>query len=213
MNELSTETLKNLIKRYPDLADIKTSFLKSAELILQCFKNDGRMYVCGNGGSSADADHIAGELIKGFLQKRPMNQEKKLYLLASTAGYELFTDKLQEGLPAYSLCSNSALLSAICNDQGPELIFAQQIFAMAKPGDCLLCLSTSGTSPSIVFAAKLAKAMGLCVISLTGPNLNDLDEYSTITLHCPGNNTGEIQDMHRPVYHALCEVIEKNLFD
>lgn len=201
-----------LSAKFPELGSIKSSFIKSAELLLDCFKKGDRLFICGNGGSASDAEHIAGELVKGFLLKRPLSPEKLEEYSATFKEDAPLLKNLQGGLPAISLCSNSALITAIANDQGFDYVFAQQVLALAKKGDCLLCLSTSGKSASVIMAAKLAKAIGMSVIALTGPEPNLLAEHCTETICCPGKNAGEIQDLHRPLYHELCAFIEKSFF-
>lgn len=187
--------------------------------MLRTSLSGGTIFTCGNGGSASDADHIAGELIKGFLLPRfPGEDLRKLLASAMDSGSispELtarLSAKLQSPVRALSLCSNQALLTAILNDQGPDLVFAQQLLGLCDPGDLLICLSTSGRSPNVLAAAALAKVLGAQVAALTGPEPGPLDRHCSVVVHSPGENAGQIQDLHRPIYHALCAFVECNLF-
>ena len=208
-----------LFQRYPELATARDSINALARLMLSTALSGGTIFTCGNGGSAADADHIAGELIKGFLLPRPLGEDlRNLMASAVESGAiapeaaERLSLKLQTPVRALSLGSNHALLTAILNDQGQDLIFAQQLLGLCEPGDLLICLSTSGRSPNVLAVAALAKVLGAQVAALTGPDPCSLDEYCTVVIHTPGNDAGQIQDLHRPVYHALCAFVEKSLF-
>ena len=156
------ESIDLLIGRYPKLIGCKAEIVRAAELLTASFGNGGTLFTCGNGGSAADADHIVGELAKGFLKKRPLTGElaEKLASLYPDGGE--FAGKLQGGLPAVSLHSQSALLTAFANDCDPAMIYAQTLLALSKPGDMLLAISTSGNSENVVNAAKLAKVSDIC---------------------------------------------------
>jgi D-sedoheptulose 7-phosphate isomerase len=169
--------------------------------------------ICGNGGSCADADHIVGELMKGFLSLRPLSEEKKGEMKANT---DLVDDellaKLQGGLPAYSLPSMTALNMAFCNDVDPELIYAQPIMAMGRKNDVLIAISTSGNSKNVFGAVKVAKALGVTVIGLTGGKGGKLKEHADIAVVVPESETFKIQELHLPVYHYLCAAVEQHFF-
>lgn len=208
-----------LLRRYPELAGSASSIAALAGLMLRTSLSGGTIFTCGNGGSAADADHIAGELIKGFLQPRvPGEDLRKLLASAMDSGSispELtakLSTTLQSPVRALSLCANQALLTAILNDQGPDLVFAQQVLGLCEPGDLLICLSTSGRSANVLAAAALAKVLGAKVAALTGPEPGPLETHCSVVVHTPGENAGQIQDLHRPIYHALCAFVEKSLF-
>ncbi|MGD9940218.1 MAG: SIS domain-containing protein [Clostridia bacterium] len=217
----------DLVTRYPILSDSTDAIAQLGELMLATAKAGGTIFCCGNGGSAADADHIAGELMKGFLLPRPLTG--KLRSLVASAGVtsELASDPpksrtntlaarlaagLQSPIRALSLCSNQALLTAIMNDQGQDMVFAQQVLGLCKPGDLLICLSTSGRSGNVVAAAALASTLGVKVGALTGKGTGPLSEYCDAEIQVPGTDAGQIQDLHRPIYHALCAYVESSLF-
>ena len=143
----------DLFQRYPSLEECKNDIYNACAEMYDSLKSGGKLLCCGNGGSAADCDHFAGELLKGFLKKRPLSEEEK-----HNFGNGFIADNLQKGLPVISLCAHSALMTAFENDAVPSLVFAQQVYAYAKKGDVLLCLSTSGNSENVVYAAQTAKA-------------------------------------------------------
>lgn len=201
------ETLTQLIKRYPDLDSCIKEIEQATNLIISCFKNGNRLYICGNGGSAADADHIVGELMKGFLKKRPLTKEQ---LLA-------FDDKelakgLMQGLPAISLHSQTAFLTAFLNDEDPSLLYAQALYALGKKDDVMLAISTSGNSQNVVNAAKTARAIGCKVISLVGAKECNLDSLSDIIIHADHTETYRTQELHLPIYHYICAAVEEHFF-
>jgi len=207
------ETINELITRYPSLAQCCEEITKAAECMIKVYRNGGCLYTCGNGGSAADADHIVGELMKGFVKKRPVSEEfrEMLKKICPDEG-DVLADNLQIGLPAISLHSQSALLTAFVNDVEPSMMYAQTLYAMGKPGDCLIAISTSGNSKNVVNAAKIAKAMGISVITLTGKNPCRLDSFANIAVHVDESETYRIQELHLPVYHWLCARIEEEFF-
>lgn len=207
------ETIKELTARYPGLSCCGVKIEQAAALIIETYKNGGCLFTCGNGGSAADSDHIVGELMKGFLKKRPVCGELR-EKLAQTCPDEadFLADNLQCGLPAISLHSQSALLTAFVNDVEPSMMYAQTLYAMGKPGDCLIAISTSGSSKNVVNAAKIAKAMGVKVISLTGSKPCRLDDLADIAIHVDDCETYRVQELHLPVYHWLCARIEEEFF-
>lgn len=203
------ETLTELIERYPKLAGCQKEIEKSAKALIRAFEGGKRLYLCGNGGSAADADHIVGELMKGFLKKRPLPAAQ---LAAFGADAEHIGARLSVGLPAISLHSQSALLTAFMNDEDPTLVFAQALYALGEKGDVLLAISTSGSSANIVAAAKTAKALGMCVITLTGQKECALDAVSDFAIHVGDTETYRVQELHLPVYHWLCAAVEEHFF-
>ncbi len=198
---------EELFERYPCLEICRNDIYSAFELFRLCYDNGGKILCCGNGGSAADCDHFVGELMKGFLKKRPLSDNEK----------ELFEDKyiadnLQKGLPAISLCSHSALMTAFENDVAPSLVFAQQVYAYAKENDVLLCFSTSGNSENIVYAAKSAKAAGIKSVAVTGEKDSELSKICDICIKLPETETFKVQELTLPVYHCLAAMIEDNYF-
>lgn len=204
------ETLSELIKRYPLLSSCENEIRQSAEMLVNTYKNGNRLYICGNGGSASDADHIVGELMKGFLKKRPLTERQ----LADFGDENINLAKgLMQGLPAISLHSQTAFLTAFLNDEEPSLLYAQALYALGKENDVLLAISTSGNSQNVVNAAKVARAIGCKVITLTGATPCKLDELSDVVIRADSTETYRIQELHLPVYHYLCAAVEDYFFD
>lgn len=205
--------LNELLNRYPQLIACKDNINKAAVTMIRCYENGGKILLCGNGGSCADCDHIVGELMKGFLKKRPLTNEKKAEMLGNEPLLEEeLLDKLQYGLPAIALPSITALNSAFCNDVDPELIYAQSVMAMGKTGDVLVALSTSGNAKNVYAAAAVAKGLGLTVIALTGIGGGKLSEIADICIQVPETETFKVQELHLPIYHYLCAATEQAFF-
>jgi D-sedoheptulose 7-phosphate isomerase len=203
--------LDNLIARHPELAQCREEILRAAELLVAGFEADGMLLVCGNGGSAADAQHIVGELVKGFVLPRPLHQDAaapivREYGNASTAA------GLQGGLPALCLTAHESLTSAWVNDADPELVFAQQVVAYRAIAHTLLAVSTSGNSATVVHAARVARALGIRRIALTGAGGGRLEELCDATIRVPREETHEVQELHLPVYHCLCLMVEEHFF-
>ena len=199
--------------RYPDLKSLAHTLERSTELICACTRAGGKVLTCGNGGSASDSEHIAGELVKSFILPRPIGGADALKLKSSgIVGAEAMAAKLQRGVAAISLTSNAAVMTAVANDTNADMIFAQQVYALGKPGDVLLALSTSGNSPNVVSAMKVARAFGLKTIGFTGSKPAALDELSDVLIKVPETETYKIQECHFPMYHTLCLMIEEELF-
>jgi D-sedoheptulose 7-phosphate isomerase len=181
--------------------------------LISCYQRQGKLLVCGNGGSAADAEHIVGEMMKGFCLPRRLSDNDKARL-ASVAGddTELLATKLQYGLAALSLVSQSALITATANDQDGQLIFAQQVWGIGLAGDVLLAISTSGNSQNVLLAAKVARAKNILVVGLTGASGGRLAEICDIAIKVPSDQVAEIQEMHLPIYHHICASVEANFF-
>ena len=192
-----------LINRYPQLKECAESIGKALDLIIDTYENGGTILLCGNGGSAADCEHIAGELLKGFMMTRDVSDERIPNELR---------EKLQGGLPAISLVSQSGILTAFANDVDPSMMYAQLVYAYARENDLLIALSTSGNSKNVVNAVKTAKAIGISVISLTGEKESLMSELSDITIRVPEHETYKVQELHLPVYHYLCAEAEKYFF-
>ena len=207
------EQLQLLIERYPKLTVCKEDIKKAYELIETAYRKGGQLLVCGNGGSASDSEHIVGELMKEFKLKR------KVYGDHATALKEIdpelgqvLADNLQGALPAISLTAHSSLQTAFMNDVVPELVFAQQVNGYGKEGDVFLGISTSGNSMNVLYAAVNAKAKGLKVIGLTGCKESKLMKYSDVCIRVPEAETYKIQELHLPVYHCLCLMLEEKFF-
>ena len=199
-----------LLTRYPELAVCQTELAQARDLLIQCFAQGGKLLLCGNGGSCADCDHITGELLKGFMKKRPLSPQVRQALAAQCP--DLDPDKLQQGLPAISLPALTALNTAFCNDVEPAHCFAQSVLALGKPGDILLCISTSGNAVNVNAAAQVAKATGLTVLALTGETGGALRAVADCCICVPRNQTYQVQELHLPVYHYLCAAVESHFF-
>ena len=205
--------LNDLIRRYPVLDECTEDIERATDALIECYKNDGKVLICGNGGSCADSDHIVGELMKGFLKLRPLSDEQKAEMKKNCdlVDDELLS-KLQGGLPAIALPSITALNSAFCNDVDPELIYAQPLMSLGKKNDVLIAISTSGNSKNVFGAVKVAKALGVKVIGLTGKTGGELKKHADIAVCVPECETFKIQELHLPVYHYLCAAVEDYFF-
>ena len=205
--------INDLIERYPALAGCKNDIRKAVDAIEETYVRGGKLLLCGNGGSCADCEHISGELMKGFLKKRPLNESKKLEMKRNFCGIDdAMLDKLQGALPAISLGSATALNSAFSNDVDPELVYAQALLGLGCPNDILIAISTSGNSKNALAAAKLAKALKITVISLTGMGGGKLKEVSDVCVAVAESETYKVQELHLPVYHWLCAKVEEHFF-
>ena len=192
-----------LYEKYNALEECREDIEKALELILHTYQNGGKVLVCGNGGSAADSEHIVGELMKGFLLKRPVTDERIP---------ERLRMGLQGSLPAISLPSQCAILSAFINDVDPEMMYAQLVYGYAKENDLVIGLSTSGNSKNVVNAIEVAKCLGVKTLSLTGSKDSRMSELSDVTIRVPETETYKVQEYHLPVYHYLCAEVERILF-
>ena len=209
----STEIFDTLYKTYPALLPCRSSIEQAFKILTECAKAKATVLVCGNGGSAADSEHIVGELMKGFNLRRPLSDEQKAMFKDIPDG-EAFADKLQCGIRAISLVSQTGLMTAFINDVAADMIFAQQVFAYAqKKEDNLIALSTSGNSKNVVNAVYAAKAAGIRSIAITGENESKLSEFADITIKLPAHTPFEVQEFTLPVYHALCAAVEAEMFD
>ncbi|NOY81371.1 MAG: SIS domain-containing protein [Kiritimatiellaeota bacterium] len=206
--------IRNLLVQRPKAGAVGPELEKAVCLLVECFLRDNALFICGNGGSAADADHIAGELGKGFRIPRRLTSDQQLALeeaCGDEAGCYL-AGRLQRGVRAFSLNSHVSLMTAVLNDQGGELVFAQQLFAWGRPGDILLGLSTSGNSADIIWAARVALARKMHVIAMTGACGGRLSDLAHIVIRAPAEDTAAVQEWHLPFYHALCAEVECRLF-
>lgn len=213
MKETTKAAVLNLIERYPVLDVCRQDLLDAVEAIIASYRRGKKLITCGNGGSAADAEHIVGELMKGFLLKRRLSPEmynKMKEICPDEADY--FYENLQGALPALSLMNQVALNSAFANDQAPDLAMAQQILGMGDEGDSLLAISTSGSSTNVIYAVQLAKVKGVKTIALTGQSGGRLKGLADICICVPDAETYRIQELHLPVYHMLCIAVENEFF-
>lgn len=207
------EHLNHLIDRYPKLIVCREDIIQAYELLEFAYQNGRKLLVCGNGGSASDSEHIVGELMKEFKLKRKIygNQATALKDIDPELG-QVLADNLQGALPAISLTGHPALQTAYMNDAVPELVFAQQVNGYGKAGDVFLGISTSGNSKNVLYAAVNAKAKGLKVIGLTGAKENKLMKFADVCIRVPETETFKIQELHLPVYHCLCLMLEQKFF-
>ena len=202
-----------LINRYPVLEPVKEAIFQAYCLLEKCYEGGGKLLIGGNGGSSADSEHIVGELMKGFCKKRQVPEDfaGKLMEAGKERGKYL-AEELQQGLPAIALTGHTALSTAYLNDVDGLLTIAQQLYGYGKKGDVFLGISTSGNSENILYAAAAARAMEIPVIALTGKDGGRLAEAADVAIIVPEQETYRIQELHLPVYHALCLMLEERFF-
>ena len=199
--------------RHPDLVCIRENILKAGALWTEALGKGGKILLCGNGGSCADCDHIAGELLKGFLLRRPVSLDfKEKMAQYGEFGTEIGS-KLQHGLPAISLCTHSAPMSAVANDVDGDLVFAQQVFAYGNPGDILVGISTSGNAKNVSAAMMVGNAKGLHTMALAGRDGGRIGQLAEVAVVAPQQETYRIQEDHLAIYHLLCAMVEYELFD
>ena len=205
--------LNLLIDRYPKLIVCREDIWKAYKLLEEAYSSERKLLVCGNGGSASESEHIVGELMKEFKLKRRIYGNQAVTLKEIDPGLgQVLVDNLQGALPAISLTGHSALQTAYMNDAVPELVFAQQVNGYGKTGDVFLGISTSGNSKNVLYAAITAKSKGLKVIGLTGANENKLMRFADVCIRVPETETYKIQELHLPVYHCLCLMLEQRFF-
>lgn len=202
-----------LISRYPMLDCIKNDIINAYTILEECYTNDGKLLIAGNGGSAADSEHIAGELMKRFKKPRPVSNEfaDKLKTIDQSRGEEL-SRKLECGLMAIPLVAHEALTTAYTNDVDGLGVFAQQLFGYGREGDVFLAISTSGNSQNVINAVIVAKAIGIKVIGLTGADGGELAKFADAAIKVPETETYMIQELHLPVYHCLCLMLEDRFY-
>lgn len=205
--------ISELIERYPILESNAEAIASVYEILVKCFENDGKLLVAGNGGSAADADHIVGELMKGFLRPRKIGEElkDKLCEIDREMGVEL-SQKLQGALPVIALHNHGSLNTAILNDVDGNMCFAQQIMGYGNADDVFMAISTSGNSQNIIYAAITAKAKGLKVIGLTGTGGGRLSSFADEIIAVKSDVTHIVQELHSPIYHCLCMMLEERFW-
>lgn len=211
MKEQAKVRISELISRYPILSNLEEQLKQSAEQLIHCYNTGHKVMVCGNGGSAADALHIVGELMKAFICKRELSEEWQTKFSELPDG-EYISRNLQMAFPAISLVNEAGLLTAYANDVAPDMNFAQQVFGQGNAGDVLIAISTSGNSENVLYAAEVARAKSIHVIALTGKSGGKLKDYTDLLINVPESETFKIQELHLPVYHALCLAVEAEFY-
>lgn len=213
MEEKLCRHIRLLLERYPVLESARQEITDAYLVMEECFSHDGKLLIAGNGGSAADSEHIAGELMKRFKVPRPVSSEfaDKLRKVDPVRG-ETLAENLERSLMAIPLVAHEALSTAYINDVDGLGVFAQQLFGFGRPGDVFLGISTSGNSENIINAAVVARALGIKVIGLTGAGGGALDEVADVTVKAPEKETYMIQELHLPIYHCWCMMLEDKFF-
>lgn len=213
MKATAAQILTELFEHYPALIACQEAIQQSFFILRDCYRNQGKVLICGNGGSAADAEHIVGELMKGFMRKRPLPaaQRARFHALLPNDG-EYLADQLQGALPAIALTGQIALSTAFLNDVAGDMIFAQQVYGYARPGDVVLGISTSGNSINVLNALKVGKAVGAQTIGLTGQNGGQMKAFCDVVIGVPATVVYQVQEYHLPVYHVLCRLLEEEFF-
>jgi D-sedoheptulose 7-phosphate isomerase len=208
------EHLERLVERCPELSAHSTSIVDAYQLLIECFTAGHTLFVGGNGGSCSDAEHIVGELQKGFLSKRPIpaSDAEKLRAVDAEHGARL-ASTLQAGVKALSLTAHGGVMTAVTNDMGGEYVMAQALYALASEGDVLMGISTSGNAANVLLACDVARVKGMRVIGLTGREGGALGRVCDVCIKAPASDTFRIQEYHVPIYHTLCAMVEQFLFE
>ncbi len=208
------QSTEYIFQKYRDkhafMRELEAPLRETAALLVAAYRGGGKLLVCGNGGSSADADHIVGELMKAFRIRRPLDE--KLSRELSANGASQLAEMLEGSLPAINLSAHTALVTAQSNDVGADYIYAQQVIGYGRPGDVLLGISTSGNSRNILYAGEAARAKGMKTVAMTGRDGGKMKENFDILLCAPEDNTEDIQDVHSTLYHILCAVLENEFW-
>lgn len=213
LGENSCKHIEILCERYPTLETVKNEIIEAYLILAESYKNGGKLLVAGNGGSAADAEHIVGELMKGFKLPRKVHADFAEKLIKENEEFGVFlAQNLQGALPAIALDGHPALSTAYMNDCEPLLCFAQQVNGYGTTGDVFWGISTSGNSKNVLYAAITARAKGLKVISMTGAQNNQLEHMSDVCIKVPQIETYMIQELHLPIYHCLCLMLEDEFF-
>lgn len=206
MNQSVKKIFDTLLQDYPQLNCCADSIQAAFELAVTCYENDGTVLVCGNGGSAADSEHIVGELMKGFMQRRELSPKESAQFPESIA------KNLQGALPAISLVSQSGIITAYANDIDPDMIFAQQVYGYGNKNSLLIGISTSGNSKNVVNALEVARGIGMKTWALVGKDGGELAKMADVSVIAPSDSTPKIQELHLPIYHAWCAMLEAHFF-
>ena len=213
MEQRLIKHINSLIKRYASLTECKVDIISAYLLMEECYNHNGKLLIAGNGGSAADSEHIVGELMKGFKLPRNITEDFSVKLIEANEELgPLLATSLQGTLPAIALDGHLSLTTAYMNDCDPLLCFAQQVNGFGKSEDVFLGISTSGNSKNVLYAATVAKAKGMKVIGLTGKKESKLSAFADVCIKVPETETYMVQELHLPVYHCLCLMLEENFF-
>jgi D-sedoheptulose 7-phosphate isomerase len=211
---MKTDRIAAACARHPALTECEAELRAALALLGDCFAGGGKLLLCGNGGSAADCEHIAGELMKGFVLPRRLSADlcERLYASAGEEEGSRLAAKLQRGLPCVPLTGMPSLATAVANDLDASLVFAQQVLALGRPGDCLLGISTSGNAANVVAAFHVARALDMRTVALTGRTGGRLAPLADVAVRVPADATPDVQELHLPAYHALCLALEERFF-
>lgn len=213
MEERLTQLVDALIERHSSLGVCRNNIISAYQVLEDCFSSDGKLLIAGNGGSAADAEHMAGELMKRFRTPRPVPADfaDRLRVVDPVRG-EALSHNLEQCLMAIPLVAHEAMTTAYINDVDGYGVFAQQLYGFGRPGDVFLGISTSGNSRNVLSATVVARALGIKVIGLTGEDGGELAKVSDIAVRVPERETYLIQELHLPVYHCWCMMLEEHFF-
>jgi phosphoheptose isomerase len=205
--------LDQLCEKYPELTGLKNRIDESTEMVIRCLSNEGKLLICGNGGSSSAAEHMVAEMMKNFEICRPLDKsfKKRLSEISPERGKYL-SEKLQHGLPAISLSAHTSLTTAISNDTDADLVFAQQLIGYGCENDILIAVTTSGNSQNILDACLTAKAMNINIIGITGKSGGKIKKYCDILINIPEDRTALVQELQLPVQHTICRIVENYFY-
>ena len=213
MKSTTAQILADLIKRLPLLETCNEQIQAAFDILFKCADEGRTILVCGNGGSASDAEHIVGELMKGFLLARPIPaDDMERFEKKSGEEAHVLISKLQQAIPAISLVSQTSLCTAVANDNGGDMIFAQQVYGYGEPGNVLIAISTSGNAKNVFMAVHTARALGMPTIGLSGREGGNLRPLCDVCICVPAEGSFKVQELHQPVYHALCAMLESELF-
>lgn len=212
MKITTRKILKQLPEKYPSFTQSLPNVIRAVEEMIVSYAGGGKLLVCGNGGSAADALHIVGELMKAFVLPRYIPEQERLALKDTSVFGDYLGNNLQGALPAISLVNEVSLQTAYSNDMAPDLVFAQQVYGYGNRGDILLAISTSGNSANVIYACEVAHMKGMKVIGLTGNSGGGLKDLCDIIIAVPETETYRVQELHMPIYHAICLALESEFF-
>ena len=213
MKSSTLRLLDELIARYPALSCVCEPTERAAEAICRSYRNDGKVLICGNGGSASDAEHIVGELMKSFVAERPLPEAHvEMFRRSGFDDWQDLVCSLEMAVPAVALTGHPSLSTAIINDTDPTMVYAQQVYAYGRPEDVLIGLSTSGNARNVCNALKVARVMGLTTIGLTGSAACQFDDLCGVLIKAPERETYRVQEYHLPIYHTICLMVEHELF-
>jgi len=214
MKDSTINQIEILTQKYQGLQYVKPYILEALDLMVESFEKGKKLLICGNGGSAADGDRMAGALLKSFAKERPISQRvvEKISKVAPEE-VEFFVKNLEQGLPVISLSNQPSFLTAYSNDKDYDVAFANEVLAYGRKGDTLFAISTSGNSRNVILAALVAKSLGMNVIALTGDFDSKLKEIADVTIKAPSQQALRIHELHLPIYQALCLAVEEEMFD